>query len=320
MVKTTRRQKPPATKSSNKSWEIDPELLDPKYNEIRRPSLPYGIVINSNPAGILIPHEQLLKAEWFNPPPEEDLTTVELTEEVTGLLLSKCRMVVLAFVPEYVRWKDIEENGEQAGSFIALYNDYRPRLDKKTQEVCSEHALVFLNAKKEPLHQIPIVVRFKNVSLWSFKSAREEFYRALEKAFADYTGNDYSGKSDKWRSLGILHIEFRAVKEGEGRNKSFCCKTHRIIPPTVGNFPKLFLGQPQKKQQVWEFHHSIAGFIDSSNELPALAASAEPEVEVLPPGKNGSRKGRKIRTIQQVDSEEAPDFDALDFEEERDFE
>jgi Family of unknown function (DUF5895) len=54
--------------------------------------------------------------------------------------------------------EDIEENGEQAGSFISSYEDYRYNLDKKTQDVCSEHALVFLDRNNQPLHRIPIVI------------------------------------------------------------------------------------------------------------------------------------------------------------------
>jgi hypothetical protein len=65
-------------------FDIDSELLDPTYNEIRRPSLPYGIIINASPAGIMIPNEQLEKAEWLEPIAQEQKTTIELTEEVTG--------------------------------------------------------------------------------------------------------------------------------------------------------------------------------------------------------------------------------------------
>lgn len=228
-----------------------PELLDPSYNELRKPSLPYGIIINDRYAGILIPTEQLEAAEWRRMPTQEQLTTVELTEPVTGLLLRRCRILVLAFVTEYVRWKDIEENGEQAGEVIGLYDNYRNSLDKKSQEVCSEHALIFLNRKNQPLHQIPIVVRFKNVALWSFKSAREEFYRKLEKTFAEYSNIEYSGKSDKWRSLGVLEVEFKGVKEGQNRNKSYCCKTHNITEPTLENLASLFLGQTKQLKKIW---------------------------------------------------------------------
>jgi hypothetical protein len=221
MVKTPRK--------TTSNYAIDSELFDSKYNELRKPSLPYGIIINDQDAGILIPTEQLIKAEWINLPTEAEQTTIELTEDVTGLLLQKCRILVLAFVPEYVRWKDVEENGDQAGTFIGLYDEYRHNLDKKNQEVCSEHALVFLNSQNQPLHKIPIVVRFKNVSLWSFKSAREEYYRQLEKVFADYTETDYSGKNNKWRSLGVLEVEFKGIKKEKGKISHFVVRLLRLL-------------------------------------------------------------------------------------------
>jgi hypothetical protein len=288
------------------SKSIDPELLEPKYNELRRPSLPYGIVINDKPAGILIPTEQLEKAEWQQMPSPEELTTIELTEEVTGLLLSKCRILLLAFVPEYVRWKDLEENGDKIGTFVAPYEEYRYLLDKKTQEVCSEHALVFLDNSNRPLHKVPIVVRFKNVALWSFKAAREKYYQALEKVFAEYYDLEYCGKNDKWRSLGVLNLEFQAIKEGEGKNQHYCCKTYRITTPTLENLPKLFLGNPRNKKQIWKLHEAIAGFSELTNEqLPALASSVEevsPDVRVLPPEKGDrSKKARRLKRVTNVE-------------------
>ncbi|MEG4301801.1 DUF5895 domain-containing protein [Microcoleus sp. D3_18a_C4] len=319
--------------TTSEAYQVDPELFGSGYNQARKPSLPYGIVINDNPAGILIPTDQLIKAEWYSIPSESDLTTVELTEEVTGLLLQKVKILVLAFMPEYIRYKDIEENGELAGAFVGLYDEYRHSFNKKMQEVCSEHALIFLNSQNLPLHKSPIVVRFKNVSLWSFKSAREEFYRNLERAFADYFEVEYSGKNDRWRSLGVLNVHFRAIKEGEGKNKSFCCKTYSITKPTQANLPKLYLGKPKQKKEVWNLHNSIGGFLEAGEaQLPALAAdtdnqperSASLKVQVLPAlSKNSDhRKGQaksqsKLpRKIAQVESEFDTELEELDdFEE-----
>jgi hypothetical protein len=301
--------------------QIDRELLDSKYNELRRPSLPYGIIVNDKPAGILIPAEQLEKAEWMQIPTPEELTTVELTEEVSGLLLSKCRLLVLAYVPEYVRWKDLEENGDKIGSFIATYDQYRQRLDKKTQEVCSENALLFLDSHNRPLHKVPVVVRFKNVALWSFKSAREKYYQALEKVFAEYCQVEYSGKNDRWRSLGVLNLEFRAIKEGEGRNQHYCCKTYKISTPTLENFSKLFLGSSRNKKQIWQLHESIAGFTEQrEGQLPALSSSSDRQtqtsIQVLPPETNKQIKNKQIRRVENIedDVEEALDWDLDEFE------
>ena len=62
MVEFKTRKNRKAKVDSN--FEIDEELLDSKYNEARPPSLPYGIVINDRPAGILIPEKQLERANW----------------------------------------------------------------------------------------------------------------------------------------------------------------------------------------------------------------------------------------------------------------
>ncbi|BAU67509.1 hypothetical protein STA3757_49310 (plasmid) [Stanieria sp. NIES-3757] len=287
--------------------EIDEELLDPQYNEARPPSLPYGIVINDRPAGILIPEDQLERANWYQK--ELDLTTVDLTEPVTGLLLDRVRLLVLATTPEYVRWKNDEDNlGEKAGTLVALYEEYRSKLNKKTQDVCSKHAMMFLDKNNQPLHEIPIVVTFKNVALWSFKSAKEEHYRKLEKVFAQYTNQPYSNKNDKWRSLGVLYTKFKAVKEGKGSNKSFCCKTDRIVEPTISNFSLLFLGKPERKQQVWQIHETITGF-ESSDKLLA-AGDEDAPVEILPPASNP--KTRKIEQVEDEDDFELDEDDYLD--------
>lgn len=298
----------------DREFEIDEELLDPKHNEARPPSLPYGIVINDRPAGILIPEEQLERANWYQQ--DLELTTIDLTEPVTGLLLDQVRLLVLATTPEYVRWKNDEDNlGDKAGTIVALYEEYRAKLNKKTQDVCSKHAMMFLDKSDRPLHEVPIVVTFKNVSLWSFKSAKEEHYRKLEKVFAKYTNQPFSSKSDKWRSLGVLYTKFKAVKEGKGSNKSFCCKTDKIVEPTLSNFPRLFLGKTERKREIWQIHDTITGF-ESSDKL--LASSDESTIEVLPPAKEqssdceASRRHRlSTRKIEQVEDDE-DDFELDD--------
>lgn len=298
------------TKKSTRDFEfkIDEELLDPKYNEARPPSLPYGIVINDRPAGILIPEDQLERANWYQK--DIKLTTIDLTEPVTGLLLDQVRLLVLATTPEYVRWKNDEDNlGEKAGTLVALYEEYRSKLNKKTQDVCSKHAMMFLDKNNQPLHEIPIVVTFKNVALWSFKSAKEEHYRKLEKVFAQYTERPFSNKSDKWRSLGVLYTKFKAVKEGKGSNKSFCCKTDKIVEPTISNLPRLFLGKTELKQQVWQIHETITGF-ESSDKLLA-ADDEESTVEILPPAREQNFSSSKTRKIEQVEEEE-DDFELDD--------
>jgi len=302
MVRTTTKTN---KKAAKEEFNLDPELLNEEYNQVRRPILPYGIILNENPAGILIPVDQIKKAGWIGAmPSSEDLHTASLSEETTGLLIKEARMVLLGYVPEYIRYKaDVEEQG---GVVVGLYEEFKGELDKKTMEVCSEHAIVFLDEHNQPLHVTPIVVRFKNVALWSFKSVREEFYRQLEKTFAQFCGTKFSGKNDKWRSLGVLQCRFKPVKEGVGKNKHYCCKTVDCTIPTVDNLPQVFLGTPELKSKVWEFHDNIAGFTN-----PVLEAS--PELPALPPAETPSSKGKKARKVvaEVVDDDE----DDLDFEE-----
>ena len=188
------------------------------------------------------------------------------------------------------------------------YEEYRSRLNKKTQDVCSKHAMMFLDKDNQPLHEVPIVVTFKNVSLWSFKSAKEEHYRKLEKVFAKYANQSFSNKSDKWRSLGVLYTKFKAVKEGKGSNKSFCCKTDKIVEPTISNFPRLFLGKTERKQEIWQIHDTISGF-ESSDKL--LTAGDESTVEVLPPAVEQNNNRSHTRRIEQIDDDE-DDFELDD--------
>ena len=146
--------------------------------------------------------------------------------------------------------------------------------------------------------------------MWSFKSAKEEHYRKLEKVFAKYTNQPFSSKSDKWRSLGVLYTKFKAVKEGKGSNKSFCCKTDKIVEPTLSNFPRLFLGKTERKREIWQIHDTITGF-ESSDKL--LAAGDESTVEVLPPAKERNQDRSSTRKIEQVEDDE-DDFELDDDE------
>jgi hypothetical protein len=325
-VKTVRTTKPRTA-----AFEIDPELLNDVYNQTRRPQLPYGIVVNDKPSGILIPTDQLDKAGWKDQPSDEDLSTITFGEnEVTGPFFTATRLLVLAFVPEYIRYKDEEALLKHSADptlehvVVGSYDEYRNALDKRIMDVCSEHALVFLDDHNQPLHTTPIVVRFKNVALWSFKSAREEFYRKLEKAFADFTGQRYSGKSDKWRSLGILDVSFKAEKQGEGKNKSWCCKTEVVTNPDPTNLPHVFLGTPTTKAIVWTIHDDIAGFTEPQS-LPALPGESE-AVPALPAATQKLRSAKpdlepddELDDLGVFDTEAVvSDDDEFDFDEDLD--
>ena len=202
--------------------------------------------------------------------------------------------------------------GKKLVLLVAPYEEYRSKLNKKTQDVCSKHAMMFLDKSNRPLHDLPIVVTFKNVALWSFKSAKEEHYRKLEKVFARYTNRPFSNKSDKWRSLGVLYTKFKAVKEGKGSNKSFCCKTDKIVEPTISNLTRLFLGKTESKQQIWQIHETITGF-ESSDKLLA-AGDDESTVEVLPPAQEQNDSNSKTRKIEQIEDDDDFELDDDEFD------
>lgn len=277
----TRSRKPKA------ELTVDPELLDPEFNETRRPRLPYGIIVNDNPAGILIPVDQLESAGWLNLPDELDEIIIG-ENTVIGLFLSECRLVVLAKVPPYIRYKDADQLAERGGdetlahTLIGPYETHQIHLDKALMEVVSEHAVVFLDEADQPLHLTPIVIRFKNVALWSFISTYDDYYRKVEKAFAEAVNLPYSGKSDKWRSLVVVPVTFIPEKQGKGKNKSTCCKAVVEFVPTPETLFEVFLGTPQGKALVWGLHTEVAGFVESAPTAMALPPSQA--LEALPSG------------------------------------
>ncbi|MBD2428081.1 DUF5895 domain-containing protein [Phormidium sp. FACHB-1136] len=284
----TRSRKPKA------DITVDPELLNPEFNETRRPRLPYGIIVNDNPAGILIPVDQLESAGWLNPPDELDEIIIG-ENTVIGLFLSECRLVVLAKVPPYIRYKDADQLTERGGdetlahTLVGPYDTHQIHLDKALMEVVSEHAVVFLDDADQPLHTTPIVIRFKNVALWSFISTCDDYYRKVEKAFAELVNLPYSGKSDQWRSLVVVPVAFTPEKQGKGKNKSLCCKAMIEFVPTADTLFEVFLGTPQGKALVWGLHTEVAGFVESAptamalppaqtgHTLPSGVASASPD-------------------------------------------
>ena len=256
-------------------FEIDPELLGEEFNAPRIPRLPYGIVINDNPAGLFIPEKNLVKAGWINPP---ELSEIELAGgKEKGLFLTNVRMAILGSVTPYIRYKSSDEVGDLALSAIGWYDENKHLLDKKTMDAVSEHLIMFLSDRNELLHQRPIRIRFKNVALWSLKEALDEFYSASELVFAKFTGIRASGKSDRWRSLCVFACEFKAVKEGEGSNKSWCCKVSSYTQPTIENFSSLFMGTKAQKDAIWELFDMNVGF------AALVGVPEEPTKSALPP-------------------------------------
>lgn len=274
-------------------FEIDPEVLEKRFNFPRIPRLTYGIVINEKEAGLFIPEKNLSKCGWIGTP---ELIELDLTGKERGVFFTKARMIVLGRVEPYIRYKDkdtLAERGENpalALTAIGWYEENKHLLDKTIMDAVSEHMVMFLSESNELLHQRPVRIRFKNVALWSMKEALDEYYLGAEIAFAGFTGQEASGKDDRWRSLILFDCEFKGTKEGEGKNQSYCCKVISYQQATVENVPCWFLGTKTKKRKIWEiFDMNAAGFALSGgiNEptKSALPPSEDEDAPQLPPVK-----------------------------------
>lgn len=239
--------------ATNYEFDFDPALMGEEFNVQRIPRLPYAIVINDNSSGIFLPEKNAIKAGWINLD-SESVSELELAsgEKHKGLFLDSCRMVILGSVKPYIRYRNNDDNGDMRSTIIGLYEDFRDTLDKKTMEVCSEHLVIFLAPDNSLLHTRPIRIRFKNVALWSLRESLEDYYIAMEMMFAKLAKVQASSKNDRWRSLCVFEAQFKGVKEGEGSNKSYCCKIESFTMPTIENFQSLFLGVSQKRADIWE--------------------------------------------------------------------
>jgi hypothetical protein len=258
-------------------FEIDPAVMGEEFNYVRPKRFPYGIVINEETAGLFIPEKSLAKAGWFGTP---EIVEKDLSGGVEqGLFMTNARMIVLGNVRPYLRYKtDLKDNRELEGIMIGWYDEYSEEIDKKMMSAVSEHLIMFLDNANNFLHETPIRIRFKNVSLWSLREALEQYYSQAELTFARMLNKKPSGKDDRWRSLCVVDVEFKGVKEGEGKNRSFCCKVGTYIHPDEENFPALFMGTRTKMSAVLEKYDTSLGFDETVKALlPAPTKLALPE-------------------------------------------
>ena len=258
-------------------FEIDPALMGEEFNCVRPKRFPYGIVINAEIAGLFIPEKSLAKAGWFGTP---EIVEKDLSGGVEqGLFMTNARMIILGNVRPYLRYKtDLKDNPELEGIMIGWYDEYAEEIDKKLMSAVSEHLIMFLDNANNFLHQTPIRIRFKNVALWSLREALEQYYSQAELTFARMLNKKPSGKDDRWRSLCVVDVEFKGVKEGDARQKSYCCKVGTYIHPDEENFPALFMGTRTKMSAVLEKYDTSLGFDESVKALlPAPTKLALPD-------------------------------------------
>ncbi|MFM5997967.1 MAG: DUF5895 domain-containing protein [Dolichospermum sp.] len=253
-------------------FEIDPSLMGEEFNCRRTKRFPYAIVVNAELSGIFIPEKSLIRSGWVS-----DLELIEKDmpgNKETGIFLTEVRMIILGFVNPYLKYKDTENVPLGLRGTVIDWYDSTTEKDKKTMDAVSEHLVMFLDSTNNFLHETPIRVRFKNVALWSLREGLEKYYSGMEYAFARITNSRHSSKDDKWRSLCVVDIKFKGVKEGQNKANSFCCKSE-IINPTVENFGSLFLGTPSRMKEVIDKYDTVVGFDEQFKlllpEQPRLA-------------------------------------------------
>ncbi|MEA5619938.1 DUF5895 domain-containing protein [Cronbergia sp. UHCC 0137] len=251
-------------------FELDPSLLSDEFNCRRQRRFAYGIVVNSETSGLFIPEKNLAKCGWFA---NYELVEKDLSGGVEkGIFITNARMIILGAIKPYIRYKtDKDKNGDMAGVMVGWYSS-QEQIVKETMDVVSEHLVMFLDTANNFLHESPIRIRFKNVALWSLVECLETIYTQAESSFARMINARNSSKDDRWRSLCVIDVVFKGVKEGNGANKSYCCKINNFIKPDEENFSGLFLGTKFKMIAALEKYDIAIGFDEN---IKALVGSSQ---------------------------------------------
>jgi hypothetical protein len=197
-------------------FDIDPSLLSEEFNCKRPKRFPYGVVINSENAGLFIPEKNLSKAGWFG---KAEIVEKDLSGGTEpGLFLTNPRMIILGFLNPYLKYKDTElVPVELRNTVIDWYDSYAGEIDKKMMDAVSEHLIMFLDESNNFLHEVPVRIRFKNVALWSLKEALGSYYSEAEMSFSKLLNLKHSSKDDKWRALCVIQLQFKGMKADSAR-------------------------------------------------------------------------------------------------------
>jgi hypothetical protein len=84
-----------------------------------------------------------------------------------------------------------------------------------------------------------------------------------------------------------------------------------LLDSTYNEVRRPSLPYRDRKNKIWSLHESIAGFISpTEGQLPALTASSQSEVELLPPDSQTKTNLRRISS-EQIEN----DYDELEDEE-----
>lgn len=279
------------------SFDIDiNDFLNPEDNVIRERNYPTSTIINrlsECPAGvgIFISEKNLISAGWKDIDKNKFVEAEWGKKKESGYILTEVSMAIIKTAPVYLRFKtDPKKAGDMAGQKIGLLEDYQDLYqdNKDKIDVCCERLIMFFGSDNQPLHEVPIKVRFRNVAHWATADVFGKFYAKAESAFAAYASKQAkqkipnSAKSDRWRSCCIIHCTFFPEMTGIDSNRSQCCKIKDDwLQPTETNIADWLIKDPETKALVWEqYDLGAEGFLASvEKSLPPA-----PEALALPAG------------------------------------
>lgn len=222
--------------------------------------LPFGIVLNQkNQCGLFISEKQAAAANIYYEP-EYLISIPEFEEDNTGILLTEIQATILARTPSYLRYKHDEALGELSGTIVGPYNYDTHQKNKQQIDACVDVAFMFYNTDLQPLNNVPISVRFKNVSRWKFESALDSYYRAVEIAFynAKSITKNRTQHDQRWRSNILLNLQCTEEIYGpeKGKKSSIAIWTIENEHPTKDNVVRALeiALYPELYQQQLELH------------------------------------------------------------------
>ncbi|MBD2093335.1 hypothetical protein H6F67_26170 [Microcoleus sp. FACHB-1515] len=299
-----------------RTW-VDPEMLDARYDQMRRRPIPSGIVVNDDPAGILIPVDQLKACGWQPKVTKKQLHTYRPKKEpITGLLLMQVRMLILGHTELFVERK---RRAEGKRTILGWASEIGDRFNKRTMSLCRSYLMVFLDENNQPLHTTPLKVTFKNVARVNLEIALEKYYGAAEaitaKLYPNAAESRTQGKSDTWRSHVVIELEFKPEYEGK-QDQSLCCKVGQMTRITGRNYDQYLLGDSIGMAQVKVIRGTIADILGNLDALPAIAEAQS--AKALPTAAaNAADEAGDAIDVEAVDVEVEDDVDDFTADDER---
>ena len=314
------RAKTNTTNGTNKANEanpllaklgIAPELLLEAHNVVRKPRLPYGIVVNNKSAGFLIPEDQKPICNWTGAWESQEVEIQNKKDAIKGhFITGDFTMVCIARSPEYIVYKR-DADVEEAGQAISLYTDFADSYERNIMDVISDYVVIFTDSAKpkSPLHTVPIKIRLKTpVFRISMNQQLDNYYQQVEQAFADLTNTPFSFKSDQWRSLvvfqGNLIADFVESSSGQG---SWCCKVGSYTEPSKESLTQIMFGISSDPESAKKEHrHGINAFNIYSRcaDLPEL---------LIPPASDSDKKLPPDFEQEALDRTGAASLDEIGF-------